>query len=191
LVSGRPVSLDKRNNLFGFWSHLLTDVAHRIRLHRVKTSQLIEGSGYLLAFRKKLIDLIPDQALAEDMWISRTIFQKGFLADYEPEALVYVRYPTNYSDWLKQKIRSTGGTQQGFMRSLPKMRSFRQEVQGFFKVVVYPRSLKEFFWLALLLFARLDLWRRIFVRVRLKKESLVSLWERVESTKIVEEKVRL
>lgn len=183
LVSGHPVSLNEKDNLSGFWSHLLTDVAHQIRLHRAKTGQLIEGSGYLLAFRKKLIDRIPNQALAEDIWISRVIFQKGFLTGYAPEALAYVRYPTNYNDWLKQKIRSTGGTQQGFMNGLPKMRSFRQEVQGVFRVIIYPRSLKEFYWMLLLLLARLDLWWRIFVRIKIKKESFGTLWHRVESTK--------
>lgn len=183
LVTGRPVSLNKKNNLFGFWSHLLTEIAHQIRSSRVKAGQIVEGSGYLLAFRRRLINRIPRQALAEDIWISRTIFQKGFLTDYAPQAKVYVCHPTNYQDWLKQKIRSTGGTQQSFVVGLPKMRSFRQEIRGIFRVITYPRSLKEFYWVLLLLLARLDLWRRIFIRVKIRKESFATLWRRVESTK--------
>lgn len=184
LVSGRPVSINSRDDLFGFWAYVLTDVAHQIREKRNNTSyQFIEASGYLLAFRKELIDHIPEESLAEDKVISQIIWSKGYLTKYAENAKVFVKYPDNYSDWLRQKIRSTGGSVQNIVKDAPSMRSFSQESRGVIKIFAYPENLKEFFWLIVLLFARLDLWLRIFINVKIKKLSRQNLWKRVESTK--------
>ncbi len=38
---------------------------------------------------------------------------------YVPQAEVFVRYPTSYSDWLKQKVRSAGGYAQPMIARSP------------------------------------------------------------------------
>lgn len=183
IVSGRPVSLNSKNTILGYWSHLLTDVADKIRKERADRGKFIDCSGYLLALRRKLVDRVPPRALAEDALISQLVWQRGFLTAYAPEAKVFVKYPTHYRDWLRQKIRSAGGTQQVFWKDVPKMRSFNQEVRNIWRVFSYPKTAKEFFWTILLLLARIDLWLRILLRVKIQKESRRKLWVRVESTK--------
>ncbi|MCX7778806.1 MAG: glycosyltransferase [Patescibacteria group bacterium] len=108
-VSGYPISINSRNNLFGYWSHFLTTAAHLLRQKKSKRGEYLVCSGYLYAFRNTIIEKIPEETLVEDSIISQTIWQKGYKIIYEPEAKVYVKYPDNLSDWLKQKIRTTGG----------------------------------------------------------------------------------
>ena len=194
-VSGHPVSINSRENIFGYWSHFLTDAADLVRRKKARRSEYLVCSGYLYAFRN-IIKEIPAETLVEDSIISQMIWQNGYKIAYEPEAIVYVKFPTTFKDWLKQKIRATGGYMQKSQIPNPKsqtnfkfqilnskqhMRGFWEEIGGGIKLFfTYPKSLKEFWWTILLYLARLYLWLLIFVRIKiLKKYS----WPRVESTK--------
>jgi cellulose synthase/poly-beta-1,6-N-acetylglucosamine synthase-like glycosyltransferase len=185
VVSGRPVSLNSRNNMLGFWSHLLTDTAHKIREDRVRKGKMIVCSGYLYAIRKNLIGKIPEDALSEDAVISHLIYEKGYKTAYSPKAEVYVKYPTNFNDWIKQKKRSAGGYNQlsYFVKDKERMRSFAKESSGIFQVLAYPKKIKEFFYTSALIFARIYLWLLIFIDINLRKKSFKKVWVRVESTK--------
>jgi cellulose synthase/poly-beta-1,6-N-acetylglucosamine synthase-like glycosyltransferase len=185
-VTGRPVSVSPRSTMLGYWSHLLTDAgAHEERLERSHRGQFFVCSGYLYAIRAGLIAHIPEDALAEDAVISHRIAERGFKVRYVPDAQVQVKYPTTYGDWLKQKIRSAGGyIQPVIARSPLRMRSFKHEAfSGALRALRYPRNLTEFLWTMTLFAARLHLWLLILWRVRVQRQPLTRLWQRVESTK--------
>ena len=184
-TTGRPVSASPRDTMLGYWSHLLTDSAHRVRLKRDRAGQFLLCSGYLFAFRRALIGDIPIDALAEDAVISHEIAEAGYRIRYAPEAQVSVRYPTTYRDWLRQKVRSAGGYAQDYIRKSPfSMRSAQLEVaQGTRLALAYPRTLRELIWTLLLFAARLHLWLLVFWNVRLRRRPLKALWQRVETTK--------
>jgi len=185
-VSGRPMSVNPRDTVLGYWSHLLTDAgAHEIRLLRDRSGEFLVCSGYLFAFRRGLIERVPEDALAEDAVISHQIAGQGYRIRYMPEARVFVKYPTTYRDWLRQRVRSAGGYVQDYIRQSPvRMRSARLEVlQGAPLALRYPRTLREWLWTLLLFAARLHLWVLVFVNVRLLKRALSVLWKRVETTK--------
>jgi cellulose synthase/poly-beta-1,6-N-acetylglucosamine synthase-like glycosyltransferase len=184
-VSGRPVSVNSRRTTLGYWSHLLTDSIHRMRLTRGRAGRFLLCSGYLFAFRRRLIDRVPADALSEDAVISHRIAQQGYSIAYAPEAQVYVKYPTTYSDWLRQKTRSAGGYAQTYVRRSPvRMRSAWLEIKtGTLMALQYPRSAREFAWTLMLFAARLHLWLLVLVKVRMLQLPLPTLWERVESTK--------
>lgn len=185
-VSGRPVSLSPRDTMLGYWSHLLTDAgAHAERLKRDQNGEFLICSGYLYAIRAGLLDHIPEDALAEDAVVSHLIGQQGYRTHYAPEAEVYVRYPTTYRDWLKQRVRSAGGYAQQVIRRSPlRMRSFRHEaVSGTWRALRYAGSFREFIWTLILFAARTHLWLLVFWRVRVLQVPLTRLWQRVESTK--------
>ena len=184
-VSGHPISTEERDTMFGFWSHLLTDTAHRIRMERNAKEEIIVCSGYLYAIRNGLIDTVPEDALSEDAVISHMMWAKGFKTKYAEKSDVYVKYPTTFKDWLKQKKRSAGGYTQikGYVGETPMMRSFGKESSGIFGVMAYPKNFKERIWTLKLILARLLLWGLIFVDMKIKKKGLNELWERVESTK--------
>ena len=184
-VTGRPISLNSKNSLLGFWSNLLTDTAHDIREKRVKENKMIVCSGYLYAIRKGIIKRIPEEALSEDAEISHLIYDKGYKILYSPKSKVYVRYPPNFRDWIKQKKRSAGGYNQlSYMtKSKERMRSFTKETSGIFQVLRYPETLKEFFYTLILILARIYLWVLIFIDINIKKKNLKRIWVRIDSTK--------
>lgn len=184
-VSGHPVSTNPRDTVLGYWSHLLTESIHQMRLARDEAGQFLVCSGYLFACRRSLITHVPEDALAEDAVISHRVAEQGYRIRYAPEARVFVKYPTTYRDWLRQKVRSAGGYIQDYVRRSPlRMRSAWLEViQGTRLALRYPRTAREFFWTLLLFLARLHLWLLVFVKVRLLRCPLHDLWQRVETTK--------
>jgi len=186
-VSGCPVPINLKNNLFGYWAHFLTNAADWTRRKKSKIGDYLACSGYLYAFRK-IIKEIPSNTLIEDGIISQMIWQNSYKIAYAPEAKVYVKFPTNLQDWFKQKIRSTGGYVQKIkarhrqlIMKQDRMRGFREEVSDGLKLFfTYPKNLKEFFWTILLYLARLYLWLMILWQIKILKKTP---WERVESTK--------
>ena len=184
-VSGHPVSVSPRDTVLGYWSHLLTDGMHQMRLARDWAGQFLVCSGYLFAFRRALVERVPEDALAEDAVLSHLIARQGYRIRYAPRAHVFVKYPTTYRDWLRQKVRSAGGYAQDYVRKSPlRMRSaWLEAINGTRLALRYPRNLREFLWTLLLFAARLHLWLLVFVNVRLLRRSLPVLWRRVETTK--------
>jgi biofilm PGA synthesis N-glycosyltransferase PgaC len=185
IVSGRPVSISPRETMLGYWSHLLVDAgAHQQRLRRARDGEFLECSGYLYAFRRSLVQPIPEDSLAEDGLISHRVWEQGYLTAYAPEALVYVKYPASYRDWITQKIRSMGGYAQQYVSSSRGMRSFRGEaLNGVWAAIRYARGVQELWWTLLLFLARVYVWLRVWWDVKCRKRPFSALWQRVNSTK--------
>ncbi len=176
-VSGHPVSTNLRNTILGYWASFLTNAAHQMRTKK----DIWPCSGYLYAFRN-IIKNIPPNVLSEDGFITQIIRQEGYLIKYAPQAKVYAKYPNNFKDWFKQKVRSAGGYVQ--ISKIRNMRNITQEIKdGMTLFFVYPKSIKEFFWTILLYLARIYLWLLIFWKIQIKKEKFKAIWKRIESTK--------
>lgn len=182
-VSGRPVSVDSKKTMYGFWAYLLTGIAHNRRMRALKTKRRFFCSGYLFAIRKNLFPKLPEQLLSEDGFISHGVYSKGYKIEYAEKAKVYVRYPDNFSDWIKQKKRSAGGYNQIRGMIGVEIRSAKKEWLGGFEFFKYVHGLKEVWWLVLLFLSRIYLWGVIYKDVNIKKKKREELWERVESTK--------
>lgn len=174
-----------KNTILGYWSHALTNILNNNRKLLSKQNRYIQCSGYLYAIRAGIVDSIPENSLADDAVISYKVHEAGYRIAYEEEALVKVKYPLNYYDWLKQKTRSTAGhTQAEIYKPEKNNRSFLGEIgQGGLSVILFATNPKEFFWSSLLLLARLHVWGLIFYKVKIKNEPLLKLWTPVESTK--------
>ncbi len=185
-VSGRPIAINARSTMLGYWARLLTDVGgHETREKLVRKKRFIVCSGYLMAIRKGIVRKIPENALADDAVITNMISSKEHTIAYAPEAEVYVTYPTTFRDWVRQKRRSAGGYVQlrQLLKKKDKMRSFFTESLGFFRIFHYPKTTREVYWTVLLVFARLYLWLLIFYDMKVRQKGLKELWLRVESTK--------
>ncbi len=189
-VSGHPLSQNPRTNKFGFWSHLLTEMAHRTRLRRDRHGKYLDCSGYLYAIRAKLINKIPENTLSDDALISTLIYLQGYQINYAPKAKVLVKYPDNLKDWLKQKKRSTGGYVQinqlikkFKLKMPPKMRSLQKEMAGVGEIFSVAQNWHERWWTIQLIFARIVLWFLIFWEIKMIKKPFRQMWQRVESTK--------
>ncbi len=184
-VSGRPISASPKDNILGFWSHLLTDAgAHMERTRRAGKNEFLACSGYLYALRRGIIAGIPENALADDGIISHMVWKARYKIKYAPDARVLVNYPTNFGDWLKQKRRSAGGYYQvKELTGEETTRSFSKEAfAGTSSALSYPKNAKEAIWMLALFAARIYLWLAIY-HDRLKKKGFSETWTRVESTK--------
>lgn len=186
-VTGRPVSLNPRNTMLGFWSHLLTDAgAHEERLERAKQGKFIVCSGYLYAIRKGLVKKINENSLSDDAVVSYIIWQKGRKIFYEPRSIVYVKYPATIKDWVKQKRRSFAGYHQTaeWFKNAPKMRTFKLEIlKGFSRSIEYTSSVRELFYLFVLFLIRFYTWLLTYYDLKIRKKSFEQIWQRVETTK--------
>lgn len=186
-VSGRPVPINSKDTMLGFWANLLTEAgAHKRRIELQEKGRFIVASGYLTAIRAGIIKEIPEETLVDDAVISHLIYGAGYKIVYAPDAIVNVKYPTTFSDWIRQKRRSAGGYNQlqYILGEKDEMRSFTKESSKITWALAYPETIKEYFWTVLLVFARLYLWLLIFVDINIKKKSLKGKpWERIESTK--------
>ena len=187
-VTGKPVSLNQRSSLFGYWSYLLLYGAHRARLKRSNKEKYFTCTGYLFAFRNNIVKEF-QKDIPEDAIIPFIFMEEGYKIKYVPEAEVYVKYPDNFKEWIEQKKRISKAyvnlekvTYKG--KHVPKMKSFLNEVfEGTLIALTYPKSLKEFIYTLLLFPARLYMWLKVFQEAKISKKQHTDAWKRVESTK--------
>lgn len=183
-VTGKVISLNSKDDILGYWSHFLVECANTLRKDLQKKNKYFEMTGYLMAARKNLIDEIPKEALSEDGYISQCVHSKGYNIVYEEKAVVYVKYPTNFKDWIIQKRRSAGGYTQNFIDKEKSNRSFGKETRnGFKNFFKYPKTIKERYYLILLFLSRIYLWMVIFRDIKIKKLPFAKIWKDVKSTK--------
>ena len=185
-VTGRPISRDKRNTMMGYFGHLLSDAAHHKRLQTSKKDEFFPMSGYIMAMRNYKLEL-PEDVLSDDAYISYVISNKEKNIVYAPKAKAFVKYPTNLSDYYKQKVRSLGGYLQlegyGIVKKEKRTRTFKDELAYFWFPFSYASNIKEFFWSVLLFPIRVVTWIKIFFDRKIFKKNFKQSWTRIESTK--------
>jgi cellulose synthase/poly-beta-1,6-N-acetylglucosamine synthase-like glycosyltransferase len=186
-VTGRPVSMDSKKTMLGYWSHLLCDAgAHQARLIRAKKGKFLECSGYYWAFRNKIVKNFPID-VAEDTIVPYLFRDKGYKIAYAPDAKVYVKFPNTLRDFVNQKKRTAKGheslSKYYDMKKLPRTKSFKNEIFEGYRALLYPRTLLEMFYTFMLFPVRLYIWMLVFYHTKFRRKAYSDAWERVESTK--------
>jgi cellulose synthase/poly-beta-1,6-N-acetylglucosamine synthase-like glycosyltransferase len=185
-VTGRPISQDSKENIFGYWSHVLCGSAHILRKFRSDKNKFLECSGYLWAFRNNVIKNFPLD-VGEDTIVPIMFFLKGYKIRYSSESKVYVKFPSNLSDFLKQKRRAAAAHDNignyVDIKKIPRMKTFFNEVSNFLIPFYFPTTIKEFFWTFLLYPLRLYIWLNLIYNSKFRKRKYSDAWKRVESTK--------
>ena len=186
VVGGHPIPLESRDDMWGYFSHLLFYGAHRVRQDGAKQGYL-ECSGYLFAFRNGIIKEFPLD-VPEDTIIPMVFWQKGYKIGYAENALVFVKNVDNPKDWLKQKTRTSKAHQQliNYLQTkhVIKVKTFTNELKkGTIWALAYFRSIKELYWTFILFFLRLNMWLNVFLDLRFRKRYHTDNWERVSSAR--------
>ncbi len=188
-VGGRPVYWQQEcdRQPYKFWQESLLTTAHELRQRAAQNKEMLLLSGYLFMLKTAIFRKVnlPADLLAEDEYISNYLWQQGYVSVYAPEAKVMVKYPNNYNDWLKQKVRTLAAGYQ-LKRSAKRraMRSFRREVGGVFLIWrLNVKNFKQAIWMGALLAARLHAWLLAFYKFKILKQKQKKIWQRVESTK--------
>lgn len=182
LACGRPVPLNDRNSLFGFWAHYLYQVAHETRLEKSSAKKPFSPTGYLLAVRKEAFSPIPSEALADDAYLGMIVSRKGYLLKYEPRAKVLVRFPETISDFVRQKRRTFGGFVQikgAFGQADRGL--LKEALEGVPRGLRYCRSFRELGFFAMLCVVRLITWLTAWRSVG--KKRLAEIWVPAKTTK--------
>jgi cellulose synthase/poly-beta-1,6-N-acetylglucosamine synthase-like glycosyltransferase len=185
-VSGFPVSIEDKNNLFGYWSHILCNSAHRWRKKRNLKNAFLECSGYLWAFRNKVIKNFPLD-VGEDTIVPIMFFLKRYKVKYAQNAKVYVKYPITLRDFLKQKRRTAGAHDNIHkyvsLKKIPRMKTLFNEVLDGYTLFFYPKNFKQFFYTFLLFPFRLYIWMNLLFNSYVRKKKYSDAWKRIEGTK--------
>lgn len=185
-VTAKPVPTDDRNTKYGYWAHLAFSGIDKVRKYLSDKEMFFECSGYLFAIRSGVIEEFPID-VSEDSIIPYLFWKKDYKIKYLPNVEVYVKNPSNWKDYLNQKIRNIKG-HENLSKIAPQMhrtKSFFNEIRfGFFHALFYPRKIKEFFWTIELFAARFYIYFRAFKELK-KKESYSDGWreKEIQSTK--------
>ena len=182
-ASGHPISLDSKKTMLGYWAYLLTRVANDRRISAIKNNSQFFCSGYLFAIKKELFPYLPEELLSEDGYISNNVYKNKYKIGYAKNAKVFIKYPTNFKDWIIQKKRSAGGYNQIKKITGVEMRSFKKESLGIFSFFKHIKSIQGFFYFKMLILARIYLWFVIYRDINFRKKTGQEIWQRVESTK--------
>lgn len=184
--TGRILPKNSRKTLFGYWAHLLTYGAHKIRKERDNRKEFLECSGYLYSIKKGLIDKIPLD-VAEDSIMPLMIWKKNYRISYADKAIGYVLYPENFSKWISQKVRTAKSHEllDKYGGKKIRMKTFKNELlKGLSWSFVYPQTIKEFFFTIFLMAARLEAWRKFFIDTKIKKKHYGERWEKIHPKQI-------
>ncbi len=185
-VTGRPVSINPKDDMLGFWSHLLYEAgAHTIRKELNAKGSFLECSGYLFAFRNNITKNIPLN-VAEDSMIPYLATKKGYKVKYAEDAFVYVQNPTNIRDFIKQKVRTAKSHEAlgDYAPFFPKVKSLKNEIKkGTLSALSYPKSFKEGWWTGILFAVRSYIWFLVKWEERILNRTYDDAWGRIESAK--------
>ena len=181
-VTGKPVSVDSRDQKFGYWSKLLYGGADKVRKKLDKEGEFFQGSGYLLAIRKPLIEEIsPD--IPEDAIIPFMAWEKGYKMGYADKAEVYVKYPDNWEDWLNQRVRTIKAHENidKLCPDMPRTKSLWSEIKyGLLYSMFFPRKLREIPWTLSLYYARLYIYYLSYKEAKTTETAYDPGWREVE-----------
>ncbi len=98
-VGSRPIPLNPKGNLTGFFAHLLWN------LHHLTSSTSPKLSGELMAFKTGKVGNLPPAVINDDMYLQSAFELKGLKVGYCQDAWVYLMGPHTLRDFIKQRRR--------------------------------------------------------------------------------------
>jgi len=150
------------------------------RLHHIISFlQKPKLSGELCAVRASCLQDIPENVATDEPYIELAVHKRGYNILYVPEALVYIRCPTNLVDLLRQRKRIWVGHMQ-----VQKATNFKVSTSSFRNVLRAISALKSDEVLYALLGGFLEIIAYSQARISLSKGMIPYIWEPIRSTKI-------
>lgn len=182
--TGKIFPKNSRKTLLGYWAHLLTYGAHRIRKERYDKKEFLECSGYLYSIRKALVDEIPLD-VAEDSIMPLMVWKKNYKIAYADKAIGYVLYPESLRKWMDQKIRTAKSHEllDKYGGKDIRMKTFKNELlKGLSWSFLYPKTVKEFYYTFMLMLARFESWRRFFIETKIRNKHYGETWDKIHAS---------
>ena len=95
IVGSHPIPVNNSNTLMGYAAHLMWGLHHQISLHKPKM-------GEMIAFRK-VFHKIPVLSAVDEANIEPLIRGQGYIAIYEPKAIVYNKGPETIGEFIARR----------------------------------------------------------------------------------------
>jgi len=105
-----------------------------LRLGETNLDSVVMCESEFSAYRRELIETIPNKSICDDMELTLQIRKKGFRAIYDPDVFFYEYSPSKYVSRLKHKIRRGQGNQQTLLRFANML--FRRRYGAFSSVIL-------------------------------------------------------
>jgi cellulose synthase/poly-beta-1,6-N-acetylglucosamine synthase-like glycosyltransferase len=106
-----------------------------VRLGETNLDSVVMCESEFAAYRRELMEEIPQDSVCDDMELTLRVRKKGFRAIYDPTVVFYEYSPIKYKSRLKHKIRRGQGNQQTLLGFADMM--FRLKY-GVFSFVILP-----------------------------------------------------
>jgi cellulose synthase/poly-beta-1,6-N-acetylglucosamine synthase-like glycosyltransferase len=185
-ITGKPVCSDSPDKKYGYWAKVMYAGIDKVRKKLFSEEKFFQCSGYLFAFRNGIVLDIPFE-VPEDAIIPYIVWKKGYKIGYCDKAEVYVKYPDNWKEWVNQRVRTIKAHENipKFAPDMPRTKSFFNEIKsGLLFTLTQIRSIKQFFWMMNLYFARVYIYYKAFSEMK-KKNEFNPAWREseIQSTK--------
>ena len=174
-VSGHPVPVNDPCTFFGFASHLLWGLHHRISQREAKLT------GEFFAMRVGIVEELP-AVVNDDLYIEYAVKRRGYALVYAEKAVSFMRGPETLGDFLRQRVRVHVGHMQ-----IAAMTGYKPKTASIYENI---RHLKDFFTLRRMHFIAgavlLEAFARILAFFHFKFRKIPLTWEHAKTTKIVQ-----
>ncbi len=113
-ATGRVLPVAGRSRFMYELSRVSCEAWHRTRTNAAAGGRFVYPTGYLWAMRKDLLSAVEveNAAVNDDAVIGLELYKKGVRCSYCPAAEVWVQFPQNIRDFIKQKTRTRLGRRQ-------------------------------------------------------------------------------
>ncbi len=201
IACGAVESQNSRNTFWGYISHMMVWSANNIRLQGLKSDIGMNNSsdtyfplsGYILIMNKEKFEKktglelsVPLGCLVDDAYLSMLFHENHLKLGFVSKSKVKVKFPTSFSDFVKQKKRSTGGNilLGGYFKSnVESKRNIFDDLQQFLIPIKFAKTKKELLWSLTYYPIRLYMWVLIYIDLKLMRKESDVVWQRVESAR--------
>jgi len=180
-ASAHPVTINSPRSVMGSIVHLIWKTHDEIAKFEDAKRTFFHLSGEMCAFRHDLVERIPPRIINEDTYIGWQVKRQSFKVEYVPDAIVYMKGPTNIFDLYKQRVRVVQGHLQIHKMAGPEILTINPLKVPYFVIKCVSLSLRGIF--SLIIAAIAEVIAHIAARYKLSKGALEYEWCQVKSTK--------
>jgi len=115
-VSAKPVPVNPKKG-FGYVAHIMWSAHWNYMWNLTLSKKLVHVSGEMCAFSTQALSHIPHDIINEDSYLAIASKTKGLKILIDPNAIVYMRAPTNIVELINQRRRVIAGHKQILKRT--------------------------------------------------------------------------
>lgn len=177
-VGGHPIPINKSKRFAGAGSNLVWDLHHIFsKIINVKVS------GEFFAVKRRLIDHIYSKINCDDAYIEYFIRKQKYKIKYSSKAIVYIKGPDNFKDFMNQRRRIHAGHNQ--INQITKKKVSTTSILKNIKVLtkIFKKYYKNQWFLLIILMEAIS---RLQGYIDYLKGKYHIIWKRIDSTKSFE-----